>query len=1511
MLCLICLLKLEAQTSGAINSKANWAFQDGTLTISCTEPTAVAFGEPQAHGGRTREYWSHIGNQVTRLVVEEGITDIGGRLPFYSLTSCKHVSLPESLTSLSGIYLFEKTPIDTLIIPKNVTYLGQGFCVENNNIKVVEVPAGVTSFGTEVFSRCHGFRKFINHCSAPQSLGYDAFFDSYLRYANLYVPAAYVELYKSTPVWNTFKAIYEIRDRPANLASLAVTLATAPVTLSPSFHPDTLNYTFTVSNSVTGITVAAAPARADATVTGTGPVTLNAGDNILPVKVTEDDGTEKTYTVTVRRKSIDATLKSLSIIGGILSPAFTASTFNYTVRLPYSNIFCAFIAKTNHALASATGLFSDEELEVGDNIRTVTVTSEEGNTQTYTVTVHRISNDASLKSLAVTGGTLSPAFAANIFNYTVSVPNATASVTLAAGANYALASVTGAGLKTLDAADSAFPVTVRAEDGLTARTYTVTVHRKSIDATLKSITLNNGNIPLKFDPATLSYTVAVPNSISSLTVNAETNHFAATIISGTGVRPLSAGNNILPVEVSSEDGIVEIYTLKVYRLLQESVTASSAETAIFKSAGDAPKSGDATLWYFYLLSEGHNYTYMCEPDQRVYSMFLTGTQTSFTFGAVPKHPLAAAPPESVFTVPAGGTIEFTFIITAEDGTEVTYHIQFYHQREGESHIGNPFLQYIHIEPGTLVPPFHPDTFNYSATVGYSADSIKVSYARIWELTAVTVDGLLMQNGKSRPVDVGDNLISINTVSEDESATALYTVAVHRKSNDATLKTLTLNNGDIQFPFNPAIHSYAVTVPYSLSNIIIDMRTNHESAGIISIMGKYPPFAGNYARSIALAVGDTVLSITVAAEDTTFTETYTVAVRRRSNDATLKSLTLNSGAIPLEFNPAIHSYTVTVPYSVSSLTVNVETSHSSATVTSGTESHPLSVGDNDPITVTVMSEDGNTETYTLAVRRQSSDASLKILTLNNGDIQLPFDPVITNYMIAVPNTVSGITVDAETNHEFAGIISGTGEYQLSAGNNTLSVEVVAEDIDSTRTYTFTVRRRSNDASLKSLALNNGDVPLEFDPSITGYTLSVSNSVSNLTVDAITNHEFAVITAGTGNYPLPVGDTVLSVTVSAEDTAYTETYTVAVHRKSTDASLKSLTLNNGDIQFGFDPATFSYTVPVSSSVSSLAINAEPNHKLAVVTAGAGIYPLSGKDRVFEIEVTSEDGTVEIYTVSVICLSNDARLKSLTLNKGAVPLLFYTNSLKYRVEVEDEVTDITIDCAANHPEATVSGDGYHPLSYGDNVFPVTVIAEDRQTDERTTLVYTVTVHRTSNDITLKSLTAAPAELVPPFNPDITQYTANVPDSVSSITVDVETNYLLATCLISKGDDFGEPGIKQLNAGKNVFGISIFSENKKYYKTYWVSITREATPVITGFDEAGTPAAAHVYTADGRLYVDSPAAERINIYSVTGTLLYGFDKPAGVFTFPAFAPSPFHSSPVLIVKGSSGWARKLVVSG
>jgi len=62
--------------------------------------------------------------------------------------------------------------------------------------------------------------------------------------------------------------------------------------------------------------------------------------------------------------------------------------------------------------------------------------------------------------------------------------------------------------------------------------------------------------------------------------------------------------------------------------------------------------------------------------------------------------------------------------------------------------------------------------------------------------------------------------------------------------------------------------------------------------------------------------------------------------------------------------------------------------------------------------------------------------------------------------------------------------------------------------------------------------------------------------------------------------------------------------------------------------------------------------------------------------------------------------------------------------------------------------------------------------------------------------------------------------------------------------------------------------------------------------------------YVNNDRLYISSPVAEKIQIYSVNGVLLYNFEKPAGKVDH-ILSNTP---GSVLIVKGSSGWMKKVM---
>ncbi len=106
-----------------------------------------------------------------------------------------------------------------------------------------------------------------------------------------------------------------VKSNNANLSSLSVSGAA----LSPAFSKNVTEYTATVENSVASVTISAGKSNNKATVSGTGDVALQVGDNPFAITVTAEDGTKKTYNITIRRATVEETIALnplATVIGG-------------------------------------------------------------------------------------------------------------------------------------------------------------------------------------------------------------------------------------------------------------------------------------------------------------------------------------------------------------------------------------------------------------------------------------------------------------------------------------------------------------------------------------------------------------------------------------------------------------------------------------------------------------------------------------------------------------------------------------------------------------------------------------------------------------------------------------------------------------------------------------------------------------------------------------------------------------------------------------------------------------------------------------------------------------------------------------------------------------------------------------------------------------------------------------------------------------------------------------------
>ena len=286
-------------------------------------------------------------------------------------------------------------------------------------------------------------------------------------------------------------------------------------------------------------------------------------------------------------QSGDNTLSGLTISSGTLDPAFNPNVTSYTVTVPGDVTSVSVNATKNHNKASVV-VNGGNDLQPGENTITVTVTAENGTPKTYTIKVIRDgevqgkdddkSNDNTLKSLDVSGYTLTPGFDPNTLTYSITVANTVTGLNVNALANNDKASVSISGNTNFQVGMNTIYIKVTAENG-EIKTYTVNVKRtgdnnqttqaaKSGNNYLTNILISNGELTPQFNKDTQSYSITVAKDVNELDIKTFTEDPKATV-EILDNKDLKIGSNTVSIKVTSEDGQVRIYTINVNKIDKE------------------------------------------------------------------------------------------------------------------------------------------------------------------------------------------------------------------------------------------------------------------------------------------------------------------------------------------------------------------------------------------------------------------------------------------------------------------------------------------------------------------------------------------------------------------------------------------------------------------------------------------------------------------------------------------------------------------------------------------------------------------------------------------------------------------------------------------------------------------------------------------------------------------------------------------------------------------------------
>lgn len=197
---------------------------------------------------------------------------------------------------------------------------------------------------------------------------------------------------------------------PMSTDNALKSLTVSNATISPAFSAGTTSYTAEVPFSVSWLELSAAANDSKAKVSINSPNLTPNGTTKVTVTVTAENGSTKTYTISVKRAqdpnytaSGNNDLSGISVDGFLLSPVFSAENTKYVIWLPYETESVTVSGTAADSKASVNVEGGSNLLAGQDNEIKVICTAENGTAKTYTVIAKRAAaHDGSVDEPTVT-----------------------------------------------------------------------------------------------------------------------------------------------------------------------------------------------------------------------------------------------------------------------------------------------------------------------------------------------------------------------------------------------------------------------------------------------------------------------------------------------------------------------------------------------------------------------------------------------------------------------------------------------------------------------------------------------------------------------------------------------------------------------------------------------------------------------------------------------------------------------------------------------------------------------------------------------------------------------------------------------------------------------------------------------------------------------------------------------------------------------------------------------------
>lgn len=1031
---------------------------------------------------------------------------------------------------------------------------------------------------------------------------------------------------------------FRVVDDDASLSSLSINVG------SITFDQGTPFYEVDVSRATTSVVITAAATSSSAALIVHGENIGSSGssssisldvfqNNITVLCLAEDLQSFTYYTIGITREpDHDASVSSL-----VTDPdtAFTYSSgtpsYSFSVMASVDSVSFTIVPTFSEATSTVndipmvSGVPTDVDVLIGDNVFEFVTKAEDGVTETiYTVTVHKQSDVATLKSVDVSEGEFASAFVADsetdltfsiveVYDNVSSIvltptaTNATASITVDGGS---VSSGSPSSPVSISLGENPIDVVVTSEDASETLTYTITVTQEeepSSDATLTSFEYSHAGQPSfvsvdAFSPSTTTgYALSVANTVTSVTVSvasAEIDTEIRLYVNGEEQTEAGMSQGSFTADASllvdANDVSIEVYAPDLWNKEIYTLTVTRARSTV-TTIGSLSFSGDASV-----------FTPSVEPGTSAYSIEIGATN---------------------------GSPQLT-VITTNDGADVTLKVN------GGSSFG---------PTSTNKPEF------------------------VFDLTLVD----------------HENTITVEVTAEDGIQEQDYIIDAYLISDEAGVATASLDPS-LSFVFDTGVSLYMMNATSETYSVIISATTVDTEASL-SIDGGETSSKGTLDQTLSLVVGMNRFNLTCTAEDGVTTEYYSLHIDREASDSVLlNSITTSAGSLSF----ADDVYSLSVDASVSSLKVLAIPEIEASTLTVNEMFSPAvsvdesNLGDipdisldfhTNTIILRVTAEDGlSFLDYTIRVYRESNLSSLSQIISTSSSITPSLTDSVFSYTLPIPATVDEVVLTLKVTDTGYGTLvftnstgslielSANGEDEfvtpvipLQIGIEIVKFTITAEDGATQSEYTVNIDRTpSTNADLKSLTVTGGSLSPAFSGSVTTYSVLVDPEFTTAVVAAECDFRSPAVVAfgdSTGNsvsvgVDVPPGGVTYQLHVTAEDTSVTKSYTITINRlRSSNSRLGDVSFevpyNAQSFDFTFDPETTQYSIQVGYNVDELTFLIEKDHKFSFVAGRSSLDPdglrqtsltqtwaLSLGSQTINLLVTAENGEEQTYSFVV---------------------------------------------------------------------------------------------------------------------------------------------------------------------------------------------------------------------------------------------------------------------------------------